>query len=160
MLKALTLILALLIYAAPVHAVDGGELLRKVDRNLAPPSYEMYRKLINIEPDGSKKEFVLFTVKKGKDSVAALFLSPASERGRGTLRVGLDRARSALRRASLKPHMGIVEIHYDPTQPSAPHATGTAIAILGMCAHGPHDRRARRASFRNHCSQAAPACLR
>jgi hypothetical protein len=55
MLKALALILALLIYAAPVHAVDGGELLRKVDRNLAPPSYEMYRKLINIEPDGRKR---------------------------------------------------------------------------------------------------------
>ncbi len=87
MLKAVILVLAF-IYATPVLAVDGGELLRRVDRNLAPPSYEMYRKLINIEPDGSKKEFVLFTVKKGKDKVAALFLSPPSERGRSTLRVG------------------------------------------------------------------------
>ena len=58
-----------------------------MDRNLAPRSYEMYRKLINVEPSGSKKEFVLFTVKKGKDKVAGLFLSPASDKGRSTLRV-------------------------------------------------------------------------
>ncbi len=43
--------------------------------------------MINIEPDGSKKEFVLFTVKKGKDKVAAMFISPASEKGRSTLRL-------------------------------------------------------------------------
>jgi hypothetical protein len=48
----------------------------------------MYRKLINIEPDGKKKEFVLFSVKKGKDKVAALFLSPSSDKGRATLRLG------------------------------------------------------------------------
>jgi outer membrane lipoprotein-sorting protein len=87
MLKALILILVLT-YSLPVFALDGAELLKKVDRNLAPPSYEMYRKLINIEPDGRKKEFVLFTVKKGKGKVAALFISPPSERGRSTLRVG------------------------------------------------------------------------
>ncbi len=87
MLKALILILALT-YGLPAFAMDGAELLKKVDRNLAPPSYEMHRKLINIEPDGRKKEFVLFTVKKGKDKVAALFISPSSERGRTTLRVG------------------------------------------------------------------------
>lgn len=87
MLKALILILTLT-YGLPAFALDGAELLKKVDRNLAPPSYEMYRKLINIEPDGRKKEFVLFTVKKGKDKVAALFISPSSERGRSTLRVG------------------------------------------------------------------------
>lgn len=78
MLKAVIPVLAF-ICAAPVLAVDGGELLRRVDRNLAPSSYEMYRKLIDIEADGSRKEFVLFTVKKGKDKVAALFLSPLSE---------------------------------------------------------------------------------
>ena len=87
MLKALILILTLT-YSFPALALDGAELLKKVDGNLAPPSYEMYKKLINIEPDGRKKEFVLFTVKKGKDKVAALFISPASERGRSTLRVG------------------------------------------------------------------------
>jgi len=87
MLKVLILCAALTYYV-PVFALDGAELLKTVDRNLAPPSYEMYRKLINIEPDGRKKEFVLFTVKKGKDKVAALFISPPSERGRSTLRLG------------------------------------------------------------------------
>ena len=62
--------------------------LAVVDQNLNPPQYEAYRKLINIEPDGSKKEFVLYTLKEGKENVAALFLSPSSEKGRATLRVG------------------------------------------------------------------------
>lgn len=69
-------------------AVDGSELLQKVDRNLQPTSYEMYRKLINIEPNGNKKEFVLYTVKKGQDKMIALFLDPPSEKGRATLRQG------------------------------------------------------------------------
>lgn len=69
-------------------AVDGNKILLEVDRNLAPESYELYRKLINIEPDGEKKEFVLFTVKKGKDKVASVFISPASEKGRSALRLG------------------------------------------------------------------------
>jgi outer membrane lipoprotein-sorting protein len=77
-----------LLMALPAHAIDGGELLRQVDRNLNPESYESYRKLINIEPDGRKKEYVLFSVKKGTDKVAALFISPASEKGRTTLRLG------------------------------------------------------------------------
>ena len=63
-------------------------LLKQVDRNLNPESYESYRKLINIEPDGRKKEFTLFTVKKGVDKIASLFLAPASEKGRSTLRLG------------------------------------------------------------------------
>jgi outer membrane lipoprotein-sorting protein len=66
---------------------DNSQLLLKVDRNLNPESYESYRKLINIEPNGRKKEFVLFIVKKGTDKVAALFISPASEKGRTTLRL-------------------------------------------------------------------------
>ncbi|MEN8155157.1 MAG: outer membrane lipoprotein-sorting protein, partial [Acidobacteriota bacterium] len=66
---------------------EGDKLLLKIDRNLNPESYESYKKLINIEPNGRKKEFVLFTVKKGKDKVAALFISPASEKGRSTLRM-------------------------------------------------------------------------
>jgi outer membrane lipoprotein-sorting protein len=74
--------------AASSYAADGGQLLQQVDRNLAPASYELYRKLINIEPNGSKKEYVLYTVKKGKDMVAGVFLSPASEKGRSTLRLG------------------------------------------------------------------------
>ncbi len=69
-------------------AADGNEILNQVDRNLQPEAYEMYRKLINIEPDGSRKEFVLYSVKKGQDKMVALFLSPASEKGRTTLRLG------------------------------------------------------------------------
>jgi hypothetical protein len=72
----------------PAYAIDGMQLLKDVDRNLNPESYETYRKLINIEPDGRKKEYTLFTVKKGEDKVAALFLAPASENGRSTLRLG------------------------------------------------------------------------
>jgi len=65
----------------------GNQILVKLDRNLNPESYESYRKLINIEPNGRKREYVLFTVKKGGDKVAALFLSPASEKGRSSLRL-------------------------------------------------------------------------
>jgi len=80
--------LALLIPALAFAAVDGVALLKKIDRNLEPESYESYRKLINIEPNGDKKEFVLYTVKKGKDKMASLFLQPASDKGRSTLRQG------------------------------------------------------------------------
>ncbi len=74
--------------ATGAYALDGAEILEKVDRNLTPASYELYRKLINIEPNGAKKEYVLYTVKKGQDMVAGVFLSPASEKGRSTLRLG------------------------------------------------------------------------
>ncbi len=71
-----------------VTITNGNEILREVDKNLMPISFESYRKLINEEPDGSKKEFIFYTVKKGKDKVAMLYISPASERGRATLRLG------------------------------------------------------------------------
>jgi hypothetical protein len=86
----IALILISLLSAAPLAAasLDGNEILRKVDRNLEPESYEMYRKLINIEPSGAKKEFVLYSVKSGRDKMLALFLEPASDKGRTTLRLG------------------------------------------------------------------------
>lgn len=77
-----------MMFAAPVYAIDGNELLKKIDRNLNPESFEMYRKIINQEPDGSKKEFIMYSAKKGKDKVVSLFLAPASEKGRSSLRVG------------------------------------------------------------------------
>jgi len=80
--------LAALVPAMAFSAVDGVALLKKLDRNLEPESYESYRKLINIEPNGNKKEFVLYTVKKGKDKMVSLFLQPASDKGRTTLRQG------------------------------------------------------------------------
>src|SRR4030042_2064454 len=87
MLKIIMVFLSLLI-ASPVYALDGTALLKQVDRNLSPETYESYRKLINIEPSGTKKEFTLFTVKKGIDKMASLFIAPASEKGRSTLRLG------------------------------------------------------------------------
>jgi len=87
MLRIITLLMILL-FSTPVFALDGTALLTQVDRNLNPESYEMYRKLINIEPDGKKKEYTLFSLKKGLDKVAALFLAPASDKGRSTLRLG------------------------------------------------------------------------
>src|SRR3972149_8900185 len=74
--------------AVPAYAVDGTQLLAQIDRNLNPESYEMYRKIINVEPDGRKKEYTLFSVKKGVDKIAAIFLAPASDKGRSTLRLG------------------------------------------------------------------------
>ena len=87
-MKTILMCLFALLIATSAYAVDGTQLLKEIDRNLNPESYEMYRKLVNIEPDGRKKEYVLFTVKKGRDKVVALFISPASEKGRSTLRLG------------------------------------------------------------------------
>jgi outer membrane lipoprotein-sorting protein len=84
----LAMVLLLLSLSAGAAALDGTELLRKVDRNLEPESYENYRKLVNIEPSGAKKEYVLYTAKKGRDKMIALFLDPPSERDRATLRLG------------------------------------------------------------------------
>ncbi|MEE4166516.1 MAG: outer membrane lipoprotein-sorting protein [Desulfocapsaceae bacterium] len=81
-------LLLLLLSCGMSSALDGDALLQQVDRKMNPESYEMYRKLINVEPDGSSKEFVLYTVKKGQEKMVALFLSPASENGRATLRLG------------------------------------------------------------------------
>ncbi len=89
MLKCITgIILSFFVAGSSAFAVDGNVLLEKVDRNLNPESFEMYRKLINLEPDGSKKEYLMYSVKKGKDKIASLYLSPASEKGRSTLRIG------------------------------------------------------------------------
>lgn len=86
-MTSIALILLMSCLTSQVGGVDRNGLLAQVDRNLNPESYESYRKLINIEPSGREKEFILFTVKKGKDQIAALFISPASEKGRSTLRL-------------------------------------------------------------------------
>ena len=87
-LKTLPILVLMLLIASNANALAGTELLKQVDRHLQPESYEMYRKLINIEPDGSRKEFVLYTVKKQQDKMVALFLDPPSEKGRASLRLG------------------------------------------------------------------------
>ena len=86
-MKNIAIVLFIFLVSVALYATDNTGLLKQVDRNLNPESFESYRKLINIEPNGREKEFVLFTVKKGKDKIAALFISPASEKGRSTLRL-------------------------------------------------------------------------
>jgi len=83
------MLFVMLLCAGLVRAASSpAELLKKIDRNLEPESYEAYRKIVNIEPDGKRKEFVLYMVKKGNDKVAAVFLDPPSDRDRATLRLG------------------------------------------------------------------------
>jgi len=81
-------ILLAILGCGPLWAVDADALLAEVDQRMQPGALEMYRKIINVEPDGRSREFVLYTVRSGADSMAAVFLDPASERGRSTLRLG------------------------------------------------------------------------
>ena len=69
-------------------SAKGNQILKKVDEVLSPGSMEFYRKLINEEPSGDKKEFIFYSVKKDRDKVAMLYLAPASDKGRATLRLG------------------------------------------------------------------------
>jgi outer membrane lipoprotein-sorting protein len=87
-MKLLVALILSVLFVSPAFSLDGTEILKKVDANLQPESFESYRKLINIEPNGAKREFLLYTLKKGNDKIASLFLSPASEKGRATLRLG------------------------------------------------------------------------
>ena len=73
---------------ASARAQTGDDILRRVDRSLTPESYESYRRITNIEPGGREREYLLFSAVRGRDKVAALFLNPASDRGRATLRLG------------------------------------------------------------------------
>lgn len=88
--RLLTCILTscVLLSVTPLYAAEGTQLLRQIDRNLSPESFESYRKIINVEPNGRKKEYIYFTAKKGKDKIAGLFLAPASDKGRSTIRLG------------------------------------------------------------------------
>ncbi|MDD2605540.1 MAG: outer membrane lipoprotein-sorting protein [Desulfobacterales bacterium] len=89
-LSSALVLVALLLAPGLVVAepLTGEQILEQVDRNLEPGDLEMYRKIINIEPDGQRKEYVLWFLKKDKDKVVTLFVSPASEAGRATLRLG------------------------------------------------------------------------
>ncbi len=88
MKRLLWFALCLLALPAAAAGLDGTKILQQVDRNLEPESYESYRKLIDIQPDGTQKAYVLWTIKKGRDKILALFLEPASDKGRVTLRIG------------------------------------------------------------------------
>src|SRR6266508_6697104 len=84
----LLILIVMLLAVSPAAALDGAEILKKVDANLQPESFESYRKLIDVQPSGARREYLLWTLKGGKDRIAALFLEPASEKGRATLRLG------------------------------------------------------------------------
>jgi len=71
-----------------VGVLFADNLLVQIDKKLAPGSSESYKKLINIEPDGTKKEFLLYQAKKDSNKMVSLFLEPESEKGRSTLRLG------------------------------------------------------------------------
>ena len=66
MIKTIVASLLALLLAVPAFALDGARILEQVDRGLNPESYEMYRKLINVEPSGAKKEFTLFLRQEGQ----------------------------------------------------------------------------------------------
>ena len=54
-MKKLLWLCFVLVALPAAAAIDGTQILQKVDRNLEPESYESYRKLIDIQPDGSKR---------------------------------------------------------------------------------------------------------
>lgn len=91
-MKRLTALGALLLVfffaSGTLYAQSGNDILKRIDEKLWPSSYEAYRYLVDQYPDGSKKEYTVYTVKKGTDKVAMAFLAPASEAGRSLLRVG------------------------------------------------------------------------
>ena len=55
---------------------------------MTPDSFEMYRKLVYVDQDGGRREFVIYTIKQGRDRVANLFLTPGADKGKVTLRLG------------------------------------------------------------------------
>lgn len=85
---AIAVALAVMGYHPVGASIDGVALLRQVDRRLTPPSYEAYKRLINVEPNGRTREYMLYQIADGREKVAALFVSPASDKGRSTLRLG------------------------------------------------------------------------
>jgi len=87
LLRRLTLA-GCLLFAPWVLALDPETVLQRVDRNMMPDSFEMYRKLVYIDQDESRREFVMYTIKQGRDSVANLFLTPGTDKGKVTLRLG------------------------------------------------------------------------
>src|SRR3989304_7378 len=80
--------IAVLLAVSPAAALDGAGSWKKVDATLRPGPFEPARNPINVEPSGARREYLLWTLKKGDDKIASLFLEPASEKGRATLRLG------------------------------------------------------------------------
>ncbi|MDZ7753505.1 MAG: outer membrane lipoprotein-sorting protein [Gammaproteobacteria bacterium] len=150
MLRA-TLLWLLAVGLAPAAlAYDATAVLAGVDERMAPAAYEMYRKLINIEPDGDRKEFVLYTVKKGTDKMVALFLDPPSEHGRTTLRLGdnlwlyIPNVGKPIRITSLQSVVGgvfnnsdIMRLEFGTEYTAAPAGEDDTHYLLDLEARGP-----------------------
>ncbi|MCD4651170.1 MAG: outer membrane lipoprotein-sorting protein [Candidatus Cloacimonetes bacterium] len=89
--KSIILLLSLMIIVSLLSSEEvseaGNKLLKEIDRNLSPEAFESLRKIINVEPNGTTKDFVLYALKKGNDKMVTTFLSPKSEVGRSTLRL-------------------------------------------------------------------------
>ena len=83
-----SLLFLLLGLVPSAYALDGSGILREVDANMWPDSYEMYRKIVNIDSEGSRREYVMYSMKQGRDKVVSLFLAPPEDFGRVMLRVG------------------------------------------------------------------------
>ena len=62
----LFILVGVLCLATPAVAIEGSAFLRQADANLQPESFESYRELINIEPSGAQREFLLSTLNKGQ----------------------------------------------------------------------------------------------
>ncbi len=88
MFTTLAMLALALVAASQAFALTGEEILKAVDAKLQPGDLEMYRKLINIEPNGNKKEYTYWFLRQDKDKIITLFLAPASDNGRATLRLG------------------------------------------------------------------------
>lgn len=78
----------LFLLALLFNVLFASDILLEVDKKMSPGSSESYKKLINIEPDGTKKEFLLYQARKGTNKMVSAFLKPESEKGRTTLRLG------------------------------------------------------------------------
>ncbi len=83
----ITVITLLFVNASFTNKKKANIILKKVDGNLSFNQVISYRKIINIEPNRNRKEFVLKFFKKDQDKVATLFLSPSSDKGRTSLRI-------------------------------------------------------------------------
>jgi hypothetical protein len=68
--------------------LDGAAILKKVDANLQPESFESYRKLINIEPSGAKTRISSLHIKKGQRQDCLAVSLAGKRKGQGHAQAG------------------------------------------------------------------------
>jgi len=72
-MRSIAAFFAVLLFSVPAFAVDGTELLKQVDRNLNPESYESYRKLVNIEPTAGRRSSPYLPSRRARTGCHALY---------------------------------------------------------------------------------------